>query len=1208
MADSEGSNQRNTGSSHAEREERILSFWKDKKIFERSVEGSGSKGDYTFYDGPPFATGLPHYGHILAGTIKDVIPRWKTMQGYRVRRRWGWDCHGLPVENIIEKELDLKTKKDILTYGMGKFNAAAKESVMRYADEWRRIVPRLGRWVDMDDDYRTMDASYTETVWWIFKQLYDKGLIYEGFKSMNLCPRCETTLSNFEVAQGYKDITDLSVYVKFEILNLKFEANSKSEIQNPKTYLLAWTTTPWTLPGNVALAVNPEIEYIKVKFESDPDSVYILAKTRRAALKDQKYEVLETVAGSSLVGADYRPLFDYYAKDANLKNKDNAWKIYAADFVTTEDGTGVVHIAPAFGADDYELLKKHNLPFVQHVTVDGVFKDDFAQTTDGKPFKGMHVKPKDTDEDKNAHQKADVEVIKWLAHSGSLFDKEKLVHSYPHCWRCDTPLLNYASSSWFVKVTDIKDKLVAENKKITWVPPEIGSARFGNWLEGARDWAISRSRFWGAPIPVWREEGSEGKYHVFGSLDDLKRFAPAKNTYEVMRHGESENNITGVLNSDVSKQFHLTEKGRTEVKESASKLKGRFDVIYSSPILRAKETAELVAAAIGFDASSIVFDDRLMEINMGELEGKHTDEYTKLFPTNSEFFTHSVKGVESRMSLKRRVGALLDDIEKAHSGKRILLITHDSPAWMLVSAARGLDIEQSLALKPRGMYFLDNAEVRPLEYSRLPRNDDHELDLHRPFIDDIKLITPEGKRLVRVPDVFDCWFESGSMPYGETHYPFAKEIHHDFEPKSGLFKKSKGYPADFIAEGLDQTRGWFYSMLVLGVALFGKTPYKKVIVNGLVLAEDGQKMSKRKNNYPDPMLIVDKYGADSLRYYMLSSPVVRGQDLRFSEKGVDEVTKKLVNRLLNVVSFYEMYADKNEDGKRKMENKDARNVVSKNVLDRWAIVRLNQTIESVTKSLEAGELDRACWPLMDLTDDLSTWFLRRSRDRFKGDDVADKEAALDTTKFVLIEMSKLLAPFMPFLAEEIYRNVQVRGSEEGEESVHLLEWPVAGGVDAKLVEDMKLTREIASKGLEARMAAKINVRQPLQKLKVKSEKFKDLGKDFIAIISEEVNVKAVEFGVSSDKEVELDTNITPELKEEGMVRELTRAVQDLRKAKGLSIDDKAVVTLETDGVGRSFIEKNRPQISRSCSLSEIKFGTVDSEPILIGGIQIKVSL
>ncbi|MCX6718914.1 MAG: class I tRNA ligase family protein, partial [Candidatus Taylorbacteria bacterium] len=596
-------------SPHAEREERILATWKEKGIFEKSLNKDSPKGKYTFYDGPPFATGTPHYGHILAGTIKDVIPRFKTMQGYSVKRRWGWDCHGLPVENLIEKELGLKSKKDIIDYGIGRFNEAARCSVMRYADEWRRIVPRLGRWVDMEHDYRTMDATYTESVWWIFKDLYDKGLIYEGFKSMNLCPHCETTLSNFEVAQGYKDITDISVYVKFKIKaesaqERKAQGASSRNSSDVNTYLLAWTTTPWTLPGNVALAVNPEIEYVKIKIEQE---IYILAKSRLSVLKDKKYEEIETLKGTDLIGLAYEPIFDYYTNDFKLKNKENGWKIYGADFVTTEDGTGIVHIAPAFGADDYELSLKQDLLFIQHVALDGTFK---KEVTD---FAGTKVKPIDTDEDKNAHQKADIEVIKWLAHSGSLFEKEKLVHSYPHCWRCQTPLLNYATSSWFVRVSSFKDKLVKANEDIVWVPEEVGKYRFGNWLAEARDWAISRTRFWGAPIPVWKEHGNKDsdKYHVIGSVADIKKFSKAKNEYFIMRHGQAENNTLGIISGKPDHPHHLTDLGKEEVLETAKGLKGsKFDLIFVSPFVRTMETMQILKEKLGWKDDQIHIDSR----------------------------------------------------------------------------------------------------------------------------------------------------------------------------------------------------------------------------------------------------------------------------------------------------------------------------------------------------------------------------------------------------------------------------------------------------------------------------------------------------------------------------------------------------------------------------------------------------------------------
>lgn len=958
------------------REEETLKFWQEKGIFKKSLKKESPKGNFVFYDGPPFATGSPHYGHILAGTMKDVIPRFKTMQGFHVPRRWGWDCHGLPIENMIEKELNLNSKKDIEEYGIEKFTDAARASVLRYDDEWKEIIPRTGRWIDMDNAYLTMDTTYTESIWWSFKTLYDKKHIYRGFKSMHLCPRCETTLSNFEVVQGYKDIVDISIFAKFEL------------IDEPGTFVLAWTTTPWTLPGNVALAVSAEIEYVKAKKD---DAHYIVAKPLAEKTLKENYEIVVEMKGKDLVGKAYKPLFDYY-QSVDLPNKENGWKIYAADFVTTEDGTGVVHIAPGYGEDDYQLSVKEKLPFIQHVGVDGHFK---KEVTD---FAGQVAKPKDD------HQRGDVEIIKYLAKQGTLFAKEKITHSYPHCWRCDTPLLNYASSSWFVKVTELKDKLIAENNKVHWVPEEIGEGRFGKWLEGARDWAISRTRYWGAPIPVWACNQCE-KIEVIGSIEELEK-----------RGGTTPKNKKGVL------------------------------------------------------------------------------------------------------------------------------------------------------------------------------------DLHRPYIDEVTFACACGGTIKRVPDVFDTWYESGSMTYAQLHYPFENKE---------LIDNQKGFPADFIAEGLDQTRGWFYSLLVLSTGLFDQSPYKNVIVNGIVLAEDGQKMSKRLKNYPEVRYVFDKYGADAMRYYLLASPVVKAQDLGFSEKGLDEVSKKIIMRLQNVYSFYAMYQHEGHSAKAD----------SNVLLDQWIIAQLNEVARDVTTNLEKYELDRAARPFMDFIDDFSTWYIRRSRDRFKSDDVEDKKNALSTTRYVLVELSKLMAPFMPFLAEDVYQKVKADDGKpfdgaQGKESVHLENWSEVKEVNTKGIEDMAEVRKLVSLALEVRSRSNIKVRQPLQKLAVKSEKLKG-NTELLDLIADEVNVKEVVVDASLQSDVDLDTTISESLKQEGNARELIRALQELRKKMDLNPQDGILLTINTNETGKALVEQFKSEITKTAQVKDIMFDSFKDgfgEPVEVDGIAFKLQI
>ncbi len=1122
----------------AEREKQILAFWKDQDIFRKSLEKDAPKGEFVFYDGPPFATGLPHYGHILAGTIKDAIPRYKTMRGYHVPRRWGWDCHGLPLENQIEKELNLATKRDIETLGVATFNEAARRAVLRYADDWRKIIPRFGRWVNMDDDYhqasegservstgtpervpvesfayRTMDATYTESVWWAFNDLHKKGLVYEGFKAMHLCPRCGTTLSNFEVAQGYKDITDLSVTVKLEL------------VDEPGTFLLAWTTTPWTLPGNMAAAVHKDATYVKIISGNEK---YILAKERLEVIKDA-HTIGKEFLGSELVGKSYKPPFPYFTEH-NIKGKERAWKVYHAPYVTMDDGTGLVHLAPAFGAEDLELAQKEEIPIVHHVDKDGFFVDVVSD------FKGLQAKPKDDP------QSTDVAVIKYLAAKGLLFAKEKIVHSYPHCWRCETPLLNYAASSWFVEVTKFKDKLVAENKKINWVPKEVGDKRFGNWLLNARDWAISRARYWGAPIPVWRNHKTKESLFV-SSLEELKSHTKKSgNKYFAMRHGESEKNIKQIISYKPDDGVSLTEVGKAEVRQSAQKLGVRIDLIISSELLRARQTAEIARETLGLDASAVSADSRLNEYNHGVFNGRPDREWAEHFQDIAPLFEEGPEKGESINDMRRRVGALLYESEHTHKGKNILFVSHGWPVAALTAVSRGSTAKEALPILADHA-MLAPAEIVSLPFVSLPHNKNYELDYHRPYIDEVELVTSDGTRLERVQDVFDCWFESGSMPYAQNHYPFEnKDI---FNPKPGWLKKSRGYPADFIAEGLDQTRGWFYSLLVLGVGLFGRATYKNVIVNGIILAEDGQKMSKRLKNYPDPLTVLGKYGADAIRYYLLASPLMRAEDLNFSERGVGEVASKIIGRFLNVLSFYELYKDDILLAK----------TLSAHPLDRWVLSRLNEVIAEVEKGMEAYELDRATRPLSLFVDDLSTWYLRRSRDRFK-ETGEDASYALSTLRYVIETFAKVSAPFIPFTAEYAYSRVKENASPE---SVHLSDWPAAGSVDEALLQEMKDVRKLVSIALEMRQKENIKVRQPLAKFEYKASLYQ-ISAGTTVLIAEEVNVKSVVSG----EENKLDTVITDSLRKEGELRDLVREVQDLRKSVGLEPKDKAVLITPPD--------------------------------------------
>lgn len=1142
----------------AAREEKIQAFWETEDIFNKSLvapAGAAPKEDFVFYDGPPFATGLPHYGHILAGTIKDAIPRFWTMNGYRVRRTWGWDCHGLPLENLIEKRLGLATKRDIEAYGIQNFNEAARDAVMEYADDWKEIIPRMGRFVDMENDYKTMDSNYTESVWWVFSQLHKKGLVFEGFKSMHLCPRCGTTLSNFEVNQGYKDIKDIAVTVKLPLLD---DSGAVTD-----TSLLVWTTTPWTLPGNLAAAVNEEFEYVKVKLVKD-DSHVIIAKGRLVQLEGEAFEIVETLKGPDLVGRRYQPPFNYLQKEP-IEGVENAWQILHADYVELgEDGTGAVHIAPAYGDDDMQLAQAHGVPVYHHVDEAGHFKD-FV----GDGLAGMLVKPKDNDEANIDHKAADIEVLKLLQASGAVIKKENITHSYPHCWRCDTPLLNYATTSWFVDVPSIKDALVAANNKVNWVPEHVGTNRFGKWLEGARDWAVSRQRYWGAPLPVWRNPQTKD-IKVIGSLKELQSYVPKSgNRYYMIRHGEAESNLTESIRSAVDTTDALTERGKQQLSAAAENLKDtHIDLIVASPLMRTRQSAQQIKEALNLSDEQLVFDERLIELQAGAaLEGKTWLEYQAQFSSEAAAFVDTPTEGENRMDVVRRAAAWLFETDARYQGKNILVVSHLSVLFGLEVAAKGLNPVEAVEAKVTRTMF-ENAEVRELLFTPFPHNDAFELDFHRPYIDTIELFEA-GTQLVRVPDVFDCWFESGSMPYAQHH--FMGENEEEF--------KKEYFPAQFIAEGLDQTRGWFYSLIVLGTALFGKSPYENVIVNGLVLAEDGKKMSKSLQNYPDPMELVKRTGADAMRLYLLSSSIMRGEDLNFSEKEVMELQRKNIGRLHNVLAMYEMFADGT-----------AEKTDSAHVLDRWIVTRLNEFIQESTTGYKKYELDKATRPIGDFVDDLSVWYVRRSRDRFKGEDAVDRALAVGTLRYVLHQLALVIAPAMPFYAEYLWQAVR---AETDAHSVHLAAWPTGGSVDTESIEQMDMVREIVTTALEARTKANMRVRQPIARVTGPV-----LPEELAQIVLDELNAK--QYVGHKETEVSIDTALTTELIEEGAVRELMRAIQGKRKSEGLQPADTITLIIDTNEAGQAVIEAHAHMIQSTVGAKEIEFSSTGGETVVAG--------
>lgn len=1126
----------------AAREEEILAFWKDQRIFERSLGKHAPKGEFIFYDGPPFATGLPHHGSLLSSIIKDVIPRYKTMQGYRVPRRWGWDCHGLPIETAVEKKLNLKTKKDILSLGIDVFNETARSMVLEYVDEWEKYVDRIGRWVDFKNSYKTMDNTYIETVWWTLEQLNKKKLLYEGRKVLMYCPHCETPLAKAEIAMDntYKNITEEAVTVKFKLRNPQ-----KYGLPD-NTFVLAWTTTPWTLPGNVGLAVGPDITY--VYFEKNGE--YLIVAQDRLVHVAPGVTSLGEFTGRQLVGAEYEPLYTISAV-ANYKGKK--YIVLPASFVTTTDGTGIVHTAVMYGEDDFALGQKEGLPMVQLLNANGTYNDLVPEF-----IRGEYIK------------KAEKLIKEDLDSKNLLFARENHTHSYPHCYRCGTPLIYNAVASWFINIQKVKQKMLKENERINWVPAHLKEGRFKHIVENAPDWTISRNRFWASPLPIWKERGGKDLI-VIGSVEELlQKTKRSGNTYMVMRHGEAQSNIEHVFDSTGRPDNHLTERGRQAVLESALTLKKKTDIdlIIVSPLLRTRETAGVVQNAFALPDTAVLVDERLRELGVGVYEGRSILDYRAHFSHMGDAFENVPEGAETYLQVRQRVGEFLFEIERRYTGKKILIVTHECPAWLLHTVVERMSMEECVTDANDELY-LRAAEYKELSFMPYPHNAKYELELHRPYIDAITLVDERGRTYERVPEVIDCWVESGAMPYASNHYPFEnKDI---FNPRRLLGFLPKGYPADFIAEYIAQTRTWFYYMHAIGVALFGKLSFRNVVSTGTILAADGSKMSKSKGNYTDPLNVMDQFGADALRLYLMGSVVMSGEDFNFKDEDVREAHNRVIGILWNSYKFFQLYAHE--------WDKVTTAASSKHVLDLWILSLLGKTTLQVTNSLDAYDTPGACKALRTFVEDYSTWYVRRSRDRVKGDNIEDKQYALATQREVLLTLVQLFAPIMPFISEAIYRGI---GGEK--DSVHLSHWPEALSVDEGLISDMARVRMISSLGLQEREKAGIKIRQPLQLLKVKSLPINTL---LYSLIAEEVNVKEVVEDVTLAGDVWLDTVLSPELMEEGLVRGLIRRIQEWRKEQGLTISDRPLYTLTVSSEEKEIAHKYRKEIMKEAGLSHV---------------------
>ncbi len=1126
-------------------EEEILKFWEENEIFQKSVEKNPEDKSFVFYEGPPTANGVPGLHHVLARAFKDIIPRYKTMKGYRVERKAGWDTHGLPVELQVEKALGLKNKQEIENIVPGnpresviEFNKKCKESVWLYRDLWEKLTQRMAYWVDMKKPYVTYENKYIESVWWVIAQIFKtknkngESLIYQGHKVVPYCYRCGTALSSHEVAQGYQVVKDNSVFIKFKLKPEQEFGGGKYKTKD-SAYILVWTTTPWTLPGNVALAVNKNVKYTSLRIKDIPELIIVASDLIEKIFKDKEMEIVhDDMSGNDLIGLEYEPLYE--TNDSDKK----AYRVVSGDFVTTQDGTGIVHIAPAFGEDDSNVGRENDLPTLITVDTEGKMSAEV-------PGFGIPVKKKN---EKNKYA-VDELILEDLKKRELLFKEELYEHDYPFCWRCDTPLIYYAKPSWFIRMSEFSEKLVKNNEKINWIPEHFKEGRFGEWLKGVKDWAISRERYWGTPLPIWKCEKC-GETKIVESINEIKEQLGNPNKLFLIRHAEAENNIKNILNClPETKKYPLTAKGKMQAKKISADLKEKgIDLIFSSPILRTKETAEIISKEIGV---KIEFDEKLREWDSGEFNGKTDNELLEVYPN---WFDENRKkdkaGVEGLVDVLERMRLFLNEINEKYKGKNIVIVSHGDPLLVLESIL--LD-EKTANLEKD--YYPKKGEYLEFYSKRF--------DLHKPFIDDVKLKCSCGEEMQKVPEVLDVWFDSGSMPLAQFYYPASASAEEKEKVESGKF-----FPADYISEAVDQTRGWFYTLHAIATLLneSGKVPtgyaFKNVICLGHILDAKGKKMSKSKGNVIEPMKVMDEYGADMLRWmlYTINQP---GLPKKFDIKNMKDIMNRVFRMLWNSYSFFVMYA--NIDG---FQPQDTRYKIqdTKNLLDKWIISEMQMLIKNVDEKLEAYDVYSSAKSIEVFVDNLSNWYIRRSRKRFwKSENDGDKNEAYETLHYVLITLSKLMAPFTPFISEEIYRNLSGAVETQNFASVHLQDFPIADEklIDEKLNEEMAKTREIISVGLQKRALAKIKVRQPLR---VASIKYKVGSEDIIDIIKEELNIKEVKINENQEEEIILDTEITLELKLEGQAREVIRFIQEMRKEAGFEVDNRIEIVYSGESI------------------------------------------